>query len=144
MFLIAICTAKVQVQADPAHWSYGIKKLSGNIYEVHLQCTIDEGWHIYAQKQGKDFIGTKTKITLAKTRGLIVIGTTAELGRKETYTVKEVGITNYEYAGKVDFVQKVKVEPGLKEINGTIIYQTCTHEKCLLEKTINFSVPIPN
>lgn len=145
LFIIALHkSTKAQVQQDPAHWAYGLKKLTGNTYEVHLQCTINDGWHIYAQKQGKDFIGTATKITFTKAPGLTVTGKPIEVGKKETYTVKEVGITNFEYADKVDFVQKVTVQPGTKEIKGTITYQTCTHQMCLPEKTASFSVPIPN
>jgi DsbC/DsbD-like thiol-disulfide interchange protein len=139
----AVLMAKAQVQRDPAHWAYGLKKLTGSTYEVHLQCAIDDGWHIYAQKQTKDFIGTRTKITLDKIPGMTLIGTPAELGKKDTYTVKGVGIRNYEYVGKVDFVQKVSLRPGVKSIAGTITYQTCTHEKCLPETTISFTVPVP-
>src|SRR3569833_1990954 len=125
--------AQAQIQADPAHWAYGLKKLSGNTYEVHLQATIDDGWHLYAQKQTKDFIGTRTKITFKKIQGLILIGEPIEKGTKDTYTVKEVGISNYEYSGKVDFVQKLTLKRGIKEIKGTIRYQTCTHDHCLPE-----------
>lgn len=135
-----IVTAQIQ---EPAHWAYGIKKLAGNTYEVHLLATLDEGWHIYAQKQLPDAVAVPTKIVFAKIPGLTLMGKPAEVGKKDIYTIKEAGVTNYEYAGKVDFVQKVTVKPGLKEIGGTITYQTCTHEKCLNANTINFSVPIP-
>lgn len=143
--ILMICTAHIataQIQ-DPAHWAYGLKNLKGGVYEVHLQATMDEGWHIYAQKQLPDAVAVPTKIVFDKTPELTLIGKPAELGKKETYTIKEAGVTNYEYAGKVDFVQKVTVKPGLKEIKGTITYQTCTHEKCLTEKTISFTIPIP-
>lgn len=126
--------ATAQIQADPAHWAYGLKKLGTNSYEVHLKCAIDDGWHIYAQKQTNEFIGTKTKITFAKTPGLVLAGLPIETGKKEKYTVKEVGITNYEYAGIVDFVQKATIKPGTKELKGTITYQTCTHDHCLRRK----------
>src|SRR6202012_1324663 len=78
LLVVSIHTLQAQIQPDPAHWAYGIKKLDGNLYEVHLRCTIDDGWHIYAQKQGKDFIGTRTKIVIQKTPGLQVIGQPAE------------------------------------------------------------------
>ena len=143
LFATLTLGANAQIQPDPAHWAYGLKKLDGNTYEVHLRCTIDDGWHIYAQKQGPDFIGTKTRVTLTKAQGLTVIGTPAELGKKDTYVSKEVGVTNLEYAGTVDFVQKVKIAPGIKEVKGTVTYQTCTHKQCLMEKTIDFSVPVP-
>ncbi|MES2107946.1 MAG: protein-disulfide reductase DsbD domain-containing protein [Bacteroidota bacterium] len=146
LILLLACgsfVAKAQIEKDPAHWAYGLKKLAGNVYEVHLQCTIDDPWHIYAQKQTKDFIGTATKITFAKQPGLALKGIPAEIGKKDTYKDETVGILNYEFAGKVDFVQKVTIKPGLKEVRGMILYQTCTHEHCLTAQTIQFHVPVP-
>src|SRR5258708_1229976 len=142
LLAISAIAAKAQIE-DPAHWAYGLKKLGATNYEVHLQATLDDGWHIYAQKQSSEFVGTATKIAFFKQPGLTLTGATLELGKKEKYENKEVEIINYEYAGKVDFVQKVKINPGIKEIKGTITYQTCTNQKCLTEKTINFTVPVP-
>ncbi|MDB5159570.1 MAG: sugar transporter [Mucilaginibacter sp.] len=143
MLTFGFVQVKAQIQSDPAHWVYGLKKSVGNTYEVHLQCTIDNGWHIYAEKQTKDFIGTATKIAFVKVPELTLVGQLLENGKKEIYTIKEAGITNYEYADKVEFIQKITVKPGLKEIKGTITYQTCTHDHCLPERTISFTVPIP-
>jgi len=143
-FLICVITiksAKAQIER-PVHWAYGLKHLSGQQYEVHLQATIDEGWHIYAQKQVPDAVAVPTKIVLDKTTGLKLIGVSAELGKKDTYTIKEAGVTNYEYAGKVDFVQKVLIDPSVKEIKGKLTFQACTHEKCLNAETINFNIPV--
>lgn len=147
LILLLACgsfTATAQIEKDPAHWAYGLKKLTGNNYEIYLQCIIDTPWHIYAQKQTTGFIGTRTKITFDKTPGLTLTGQPLEKGKKVTYTVKEVGIMNYEYAGKVDFVQKATIKPGTREIKGTITYQTCTHEHCLTAQTIQFHVPVPD
>lgn len=134
--------AIAQVQPDPAHWAYGLKKLTGNTYEVHLRCTIDDGWHIYAQKQTKDFIGTATKINFAKQPGLVLIGKAIENGKKDTYRDEAAGITNYELSGVVDFVQKVMLKPGLKTLSGKIQYQTCTHAKCLNATDVNFKIQV--
>lgn len=135
-------TLHAQVK-DPAHWSYGLKKLPSGQYEVHLRASIEEGWHIYAQKQLPDAVAVPTKIVFTKSPGLKLSGLPAEVGKKETYTIKEAGVTNMEYAKVVDFVQKVSIAPGLKEVQGTITYQTCTHEMCLPETTISFKIPVP-
>ena len=127
---------------NPAHWAYGLKKLNDNTYEVHIRATIDPGWHIYAQKQLPSAVAVPTKIVFSPQPGLTMMGTPAELGKKEIYTIPEAGVTNYEYAGTVDFVQKLTTSPEVKEIKGTITYQTCTHQECLSEKTISFTVPV--
>lgn len=136
--------AKTHAQIEnPVHWSYALIKLTSQQYEVHLRAVIDSGWHIYAQKQSPDAVAIPTKISFTKTTGLALIGKPAELGKKEKFTVKEVGITNMEYSNKVDFVQRVTIKPGLKEVKGTITFQACTHKMCLQANTINFSVPVP-
>ncbi|WP_439697439.1 protein-disulfide reductase DsbD domain-containing protein [Mucilaginibacter sp. AW1-7] len=140
--LIATFSAKAQIEPDPTKWAYGLKKLSGNTYEVHLLCTIKAPWHIYAQKQGKDFIGTATKISFAKQPGLTLIGKPIEKGKLEKFVNKEVDIVNLEYKDKVDFVQKVTIKPGIKEIKGTVHYQTCTDERCLPEASVSFTIPV--
>jgi len=142
--VLLLVTTTTHAQIDkPVHWSYGTKKLPNGIIEIHLLATIDDGWHIYAQKQAEGAIAIPTKITFAKNPAVTLIGIPAERGKKETYTVKEVGITSYEYAGKVDFVQKIKVKPGVKEVKGSVLFQTCTHQKCLPEETLDFTVPLP-
>lgn len=142
MLCLGCICAKAQIEKDPSHWAYALKKIQGNTYEVHIRATIDTPWHIYAQKQTKDFIGTATKIVFAKQPGLTLTGIPAEHGRKDTYKDETAGILNYEYAGVVDFVQKVTLGPGVKAIKGTITYQTCTHEHCLNAVTISFDVPV--
>jgi DsbC/DsbD-like thiol-disulfide interchange protein len=144
MLLLSAAVSLLHAQVmNPAHWSYGLKKLDGDHYEVHLRATMDEGWHIYAQKQLPDAVAVPTKIVFTKAPGLKLKGLPLELGKKEKYTIKEAGVTNMEYAGVVDFVQKVTLTPGLKEVKGTITYQTCTHEMCLPEATISFSIAVP-
>jgi len=134
--------ANAQIQ-NPVHWSYGLKKLAVGEYEVHFRALIDTGWHIYAQKQSTDAIAIPTKICFAKTPGLTLTGKPAELGKKEKYTVKEVGVNNMEYSNKVDFVQRVHIESRLKEIKGSITFQSCTHKMCLPANTIDFCIPVP-
>jgi len=138
--LSATTTAQIQ---NPVKWMSGVKRIEKNIYELHIRATIDDGWHIYAQNQSPDAIAVPTKISITKSPGLTLIGKPLEIGKKEKYEIKAAGITNMEYAGKVDFVQQVRIEPGIKEIKGTVTYQSCTHERCLAAETINFTVPIP-
>ena len=140
--VVLVQVAGAQIQ-NPVHWAYGLKKLDDKTYEVHLKATIDEGWHIYAQKQPETAVAVPTKILFTLTEGLSLIKTPVESGKKEIYTVKEAGVTNYEYSNSVDFIQKVTLTSNLKEIKGTITYQTCTHQMCLQAKTISFTVPVP-
>lgn len=142
--LIGITTSKSQIQT-PAHWSYGIKKVGtsdgADIYEVHLLCTLNPGWHVYAQKQMPDAVAIPTRITFSGS-DMTLIGTTVEKGKKEIVSIKDQGITNCQYEKKVDFIQKITVKKAAKEIKGEISYQCCTNKMCLPENTINFTIPI--
>lgn len=141
--MACIAVSKVHAQIEkPVHWSYAAKKLSGDTWAIFLRATIDKGWHIYAQKQSRDAIAVPTQLSFEKIPGLALLGKPVEQGKKETYRVKEVGITNFEYAGQVDFVQKVRLTPGVNTIKGSIIFQSCTHERCLPEDTFSFTIPI--
>ncbi len=142
LFIAVYVTPSWAQIEHPVHWSYAIKKLSSGTYAVFLRATIDTGWHIYAQKQSKDAIAIPTKLTFEKKQGMTLLGQPLEQGKKETYRLKEVGITNYEYAGKVDFVQKVRLPPGQKEVRGTVVFQACTHSRCLPEDTFSFVIPV--
>lgn len=135
--------SKAQLDKDPATWAYAMKKVSGSTYDVFVRCSLISPWHIYAQKQGKEFIGSATKFVFEKNAGVRLIGGVLEKGKKLTYSVKEVGITNFEYEGTVMFVQRMVVSPSVKVVKGSVTYQTCTHERCLSEKTVSFSIPVP-
>lgn len=144
LFLALLCSLAVSAQIKkPVTWKTGIKSLGNHTYEVHLLAVIDKGWHIYAQKQSPDAIAIPTTITFVSDPRITLIGKPIEVGKKDTYIVKEIGITNYEYAGKVDFVQKVKVKPDVKSIKGKVNWQVCTHEECLPEDSLDFTVQIP-
>lgn len=134
--------ANAQIQA-PVKWSYALKKINGASYEVHLLATIDQGWHIYAQKQNEASIAIPTKISFKKALGLALVGTPVENGIKDAHVIKELGITNMQYAGKVDFVQKITLKgTTAKAITGSIVYQACNEQMCLPPETVNFSVPV--
>jgi len=126
---------------QPVRWSYGLKKVATGLYEIHLLATMDKDWHIYAQKQPESAIAVPTTIAFDKSTAITLIGIPREIGKKESYVVKEVDATNLEYAGKVDFVQKIKVNGPLKQIKGSVSFQACTHTRCLPEETVNFTIP---
>lgn len=133
---------KAQVQ-NPVKWSYALKKISANNYEVHLLATIAGGWHIYAQQQLEGAIAVPTKISFKKMPGLALDGATLEVGKKETHVIRELGVTNLQYSEKVDFVQKITIKgTAVKAVAGSLVYQACDEHMCLPPETVNFSIPV--
>jgi len=131
-------------QEDPVHWQYSSKKMDDRTAEIHLTASLNPGWHIYSQTQHKDAIAVPTKIVFTKSPLLALAGNPKEVGKLEKYVLKELGVTNLQYDGKVDFVQRVQLTSAAKtKLTGTITYQVCTEERCLPEKTVSFSIPVP-
>jgi thiol:disulfide interchange protein DsbD len=64
-----------------------------------------------------------------------------EQGKKETYTDKVAGITQYQYADSVVYTRPIRLRGQAKtSISGTITYQACTSEMCLPVKAVSFTI----
>lgn len=130
---------------DPVHWNYSVQKTATDSLQVHMTATIEEGWHVYAQIQPEDAIAIPTKVVFAKNPLVILSGKTKETGTKEIYEDKTAGIVQYQYGGKVDFIQSIVLKVKVKtNITGSITYQACTGEMCLPPKTIAFTITLDN
>ena len=138
IFAIYCCMAQ-----NPVTWNYSAKKISKNVYEVHLKAKIQNGWHLYSQKQGEDFLGTPTKVKFAKHPLVVVSGKPEEVGELEKSKDPVLNIESAYYSSEVDFVQTITIHDKIKTtINGSIQFQACTNEKCLPPASVSFSVAI--
>ena len=96
---------------DPVKWDVSIEKQQGNEYNILLKASIDDGWHLYSQKQfGEEFEGPiRTEITFnnsAETYELV--GTTQEPDLKPIHDpVFDLDVIFFER--KVTFIQPIKV-----------------------------------
>jgi Disulphide bond corrector protein DsbC len=130
---------------DPVHWKYEAKKVKDKTYEVHFTATMDEGWHVYSQTQPKEAVAQPTKISFVKNPLVTMAGKAQEVGKKETFEDKVVGIKQYHYGKTVDFVQVVTLKGSVKtNLAGNLTWQACTDEMCLPAKTVEFNIPIGN
>lgn len=123
---------------NPAHFSYSVVKKGKDTYEVHIKTTLDTKWHIYSvtnPEGGAD--ATTIKISNAQT-----VGKVKEVGKMVKNYSKEFKVDQMYYEGAVDFVQLVKIKPGIKEISGTIEYMVCNDSRCLPPKSVDFKVKI--
>jgi len=144
IILIGTLSYCFTIAQQPVRWSYSSKKLSETLYEVHITANIDEGWHIYAQKQPKEAIAAPTKIKFNGNPLLKAVGKTSEIGTIKIQMLESLGIEQYEYSGSVDFVQVITLKNKSVKINltGSVAYQACTDEKCLLPKEEKFNMSL--
>lgn len=135
------CTVYAQT-ANPVKWAYSAKKLTGNIYEVHLTASVDGDWHIYSQHIDID-LPVATTFTFTKNPLLTIDGKLAEVG-KLIKKKEEVlgGMVNY-YEKTVDFVQKVKLRGNTKtSLAGKVEFVVCNNARCLPPSEVTFSVNV--
>lgn len=141
--LISLFTVSFVFAQNPVSWSYSSKKISDKVYEVYLTATIQNGWHLYAQKQPEDAIAQPTTFNFTKNPLLDFDGNVKEVGKLEKYKDEKLDIAANQYSNKVDFVQVVKLKGKAKTaVTGKLEYQTCDDKKCLPPKTVAFSIAL--
>lgn len=110
------------------------KSLGKGLYELHFEVKLGEGWHIFSQKPGDEFLIPPSFQYVTKVE---LKGDIREDGT--LHTVRMEGIdspVNY-YEGSVDFVQTVKFS-GKGNINGVFGYQICDASHCLAPAKLPF------
>lgn len=128
---------------NPVTWNYAIKEVADKTYEVRLTASIQNGWHLYSQKQPEDAIALPTEIEFKKNPLVELKDKVKEIGNLEKYLDKTLDIEAWQYSDKLEFVQTVKLKVNAKtNIAGSIKFQTCNSEKCLPPKTVTFSLSI--
>lgn len=140
-FVLGVTAAHAQL--NPVSWTFTSKKIADKTYEVHLTATMQSGWHLYSQVQPEDAIAIPTGFKLNNNPLLTLDGKIKEIGKMEKFHDAKLEVSANQYAGKVDFVQIVKLKANVKtNLTGSVEYQTCDDKKCLPPKTVNFSVAI--
>lgn len=141
--IISIGITTANAQLNPVSWAFTSKKIADKTYEVHLTATMQSGWHLYSQVQPDDAIAIPTGFKLNNNPLLMLDGKIKEIGKMEKFHDAKLEVSANQYAGKVDFVQVVKLKANAKtNLTGSVEYQTCDDKKCLPPKTVNFSVAI--
>jgi thiol:disulfide interchange protein DsbD len=141
--IVSFLAVSSQAQLNPVTWSFSAVKTSDKMYEVHMKATIQDGWHLYSQKQPADAIAIPTEFVVNPNPLFSLEGKVKEVGKMEVMNDKELGVSANQYAVTVDFVQKIKLKSNVKtSFNGTVEYQTCDDKKCLPAKKVNFSIAI--
>ena len=142
LILITSCTAMAQMP-DPVKWSYTSKKIADKTYEVHITAAVQNTWHLYSQNQPADAINQPTEILFKKNPLIAFNGAVKEVGKMQLFRDEKLKISANQYAGKVDFIQIVKLKSNSKtSVVGSVEYQTCDDKKCLPPKKIDFSVAL--
>jgi Disulphide bond corrector protein DsbC len=139
LFFVTVANAQVE---NPVTWTYSAKKISADLYELHMTATLQSKWHIYSQDlKGDGPVPTSfsfDKNPLIKTDGAI-----SEVGKLQQEYNKDFKMNVKFYANKVDFVQKIKLKAAAATIaKGKVTYMVCDDKKCLPPKDVTFAIKI--
>lgn len=139
--LFTFLSAAAQVN-NPVKWIFTAKKINSTTYEIHMAAAIGTGWHTYSQNT-PDGGPVPTAIVFNKNPLLTMDGTTKEKGKLEKRHEAIFGVDVWQYSGKVDFVQTIKIKGTVKtSVTGSIEYMVCNDKECLPPKKDSFSIPL--
>ncbi|HYH14346.1 MAG TPA: protein-disulfide reductase DsbD domain-containing protein [Flavisolibacter sp.] len=143
-FVLALfMLGNVAFAQSPVSWAFTSKKISDQVYEIHMTATIQPGWHLYSQKQPEDAIAQPTSFVFNKNPLLSFDGNVKEIGKLEKYRDDKLDVSANQYSNKVNFIQTVKLKGKAKTaVTGKLEFQTCDDEKCLPPKTQNFTIAL--
>jgi len=123
---------------NPVKFSYSALKKSSNTYEVHIKTMIDPTWHIYSI-YNPDGGGIPTELTFTNAQA---VGKAKETGKLKTVFEDAFKVNQKYFEQNVDFVQTVRVQPGVKKVSGNIQYMVCNNQKCLPPRTVPFEIAL--
>lgn len=128
---------------DLVQWKWTAKKIDSKTYELHMQASIQGGYHIFAQQQPEGAIGIPTQFTFNKNPLLTLSGKIKEVGNKKIDHVEALGVSQYEYENEVDFVQIVKLKsPAKTSISGSVQFQVCDEHQCMFPDPVPFTISL--
>lgn len=143
LLFLSVLAVSAAFAQSPVSWAFSSKKISANVYEVHLTATMQPGWHLYSQSQPADAVAQPTSFKFNSNPLLSVDGKVKEIGKLQKFRDEKLDVSANQYSGKVDFVQVVKVKGAAKtNVTGKLEFQTCDDQKCLPPKTVPFSIAL--
>ncbi len=142
-YIVIFFAIAVNAQIEnPVKWTYSAKKISTDIYELHMTAAVSGKWHIYSQDLPEGGV-VPTSISLDKNPLIKADGKATEVGKMEKKYDQNFKMNLKYYSNKVDFVQKVKLKSSISTIaKGKITYMVCNDEKCLPPKDVPFAIII--
>jgi thiol:disulfide interchange protein len=141
-YILLVCTFFAQGQIlNPVKWKSKIIQKSATDFELVMEATIENEWHMYSQYT-PDGGALPTVFTFKNTKGnYSVVGKTKESPYKKVFNdIFEVD--EYYFAKTAQFKQLIKVtNPKLKEVKVFVEYQACKEQCIQQDNTFTFKLP---
>ena len=89
--------------ADPTTWSYEVKKKSAGEYDLIFHVELKDGFHIFSQKPGDEFL-IPPSFKFKNAGAIKKVGKMQEKGKMRTEKMEGIDNPIHFYEGKVDFI----------------------------------------
>lgn len=140
-FLFAVQALFAQIIEDPTTWTFNVKKVKGNDYELVIQCKLKPEWHLWSMDPGGDGLLLPPSFTFNKNKDIELSGKIKESGKRIDKEFPGTdGITHF-YENQVTYTQKFKAKNNTS-LKGSVRYQSCDHLQCLKPENKAFEVKI--
>lgn len=144
LLLVSIQSVSAQAFLDPVKWKVTAEKEEGNIYNLLIEATLEDKWHLYSQVEAEVELGPiPTEFTYNATETKYrLIGKTQEPDVEPYYDpVFDADIVFF--ADKAMFIQQIEViNPKDLNIIVEVYYSVCDDEKCLPPEVKSFEVDL--
>ncbi|AMC11393.1 disulfide bond formation protein DsbD [Lutibacter profundi] len=142
LFFLIISASSFSQILNPVKWSTSIEKVSETEYDLIIQATIEDGWHLYSQNVPEDG-PIPTNFTFVKIDDYELVGKTSE---EEGHTVFDAVFNmNIKYfENKAVFKQRVKtLSKSNFKITGEVEFMVCDDSSCLPPTFVDLDFSIP-
>ena len=133
--------ASLSNETNPVKWSFGIKHLEGDIYELTYTADIAKGWNVYSQFTA-DNGPFPTMVIYENEENIELIGQSVEQGHKKEGMDPLFGVNVIKFLADQPYVitQKAKIKDPSQPIIGYITSMSCDDTKCLPPTDAEFSL----
>ena len=80
--LLTIQGLVAQIFQDPTTWSFKVKKVQANDYELTIHCTLKPEWHLWSIDPGGDGLLIPPSFTFNKNSDIEIVGKIKEKGKR--------------------------------------------------------------
>ncbi len=127
---------------EPVKWNFELKKTSETSADIHIQATIDEGWHVYGLHIPKD--GPRaTSIVFNNIENAQIVGELLAPSKLEKQFDPNFNMELNWYTENAIFIQKINFTDASKvSVKGYVEFMTCNDKSCLPPTKKQFSLGV--
>jgi len=130
----------IQAQNNPVTWSFEAEAKGDQLYAVHANATVGEGWYVYSQFLD-DAGPVPTELSFDQ-EGITPHGEAVETGEKVSGYDEIFGMDIVKFKEKATFTQQVQVASGLKQVTGGVTFMVCNDKQCLPPRQQTFTIDL--